>query len=803
MVNEATLEARVNAEIQKHFPSIANLKITHQKYLTLRLGHRSDIKIGGLVQAKATGRLDVLLSYEEKPLAILELKDPGISLTEDDRDQGLSYAKLLNPQAPLVIVSNGSEVKFYQTFDGKNWNPMTRDEEAVRALFSHALSSAADQRREAIQLLMGKQPYVWKALFQKYTELTLNQLEGAVDDYTHPLTKDFVIERSIVSEVTDSLINGDSLLVLIGPPLSGKTNVLAQVCRANHSDKLIPIYIDTRDTSYGIFRHIANQFTRELYVQVEQAEIRQWILHGMQSLIGRFVIIIDGWTTDVIGTLKEDIDELVNLLQAEQPLSVLLAMDDTAFTEVKSIPGRPTCSAIGRNAKVIELNPISDNEFESVCSIFYDQFSTCFHHGAQLNLDLRIPRFLRLIASSANQTEGQDYIDKDDRQIKVIPSVTSFLIFESWNQYISHPELEGFFQDLAKAYISDKGNRLGDPKLTLMSHGKGHVVLATAEKVLGHEKITTLLSQGHIGIVRGPNGKILVLPKIPEFLAAGASYVISNDCLTLYEKKGFNDAYNNLIENSESFPYGDLVAAKAILEIYKINYRLANDIVFRLLKDEPEQSHLSEGSRALMFFEDVGEVNVFFGKGTNELIIGNTHPWNILSQISSYAIRAVEDSVDPQLMILATVGSYPEILIRPYPAPIKQTPGFHVHDISEHGSVLCHKSGIIEPITFAMQCGFYQVPKDMLRLCLFAEESNLFFLAHRLNMAALSVETCVDKDVTDASEKAQKILRPIVRDLIETVHVNVQQSDKKVGKIGRNEPCPCGSGKKFKKCCGR
>ena len=24
-----------------------------------------------------------------------------------------------------------------------------------------------------------------------------------------------------------------------------------------------------------------------------------------------------------------------------------------------------------------------------------------------------------------------------------------------------------------------------------------------------------------------------------------------------------------------------------------------------------------------------------------------------------------------------------------------------------------------------------------------------------------------------------------------------------VAKVGRNEPCPCGSGKKFKKCCGR
>ena len=29
------------------------------------------------------------------------------------------------------------------------------------------------------------------------------------------------------------------------------------------------------------------------------------------------------------------------------------------------------------------------------------------------------------------------------------------------------------------------------------------------------------------------------------------------------------------------------------------------------------------------------------------------------------------------------------------------------------------------------------------------------------------------------------------------------RSDRPSPKIGRNEPCPCGSGKKFKKCCGK
>ena len=32
---------------------------------------------------------------------------------------------------------------------------------------------------------------------------------------------------------------------------------------------------------------------------------------------------------------------------------------------------------------------------------------------------------------------------------------------------------------------------------------------------------------------------------------------------------------------------------------------------------------------------------------------------------------------------------------------------------------------------------------------------------------------------------------------------NPETKEVRVLKVGRNEPCPCGSGKKYKKCCGR
>jgi preprotein translocase subunit SecA len=34
-------------------------------------------------------------------------------------------------------------------------------------------------------------------------------------------------------------------------------------------------------------------------------------------------------------------------------------------------------------------------------------------------------------------------------------------------------------------------------------------------------------------------------------------------------------------------------------------------------------------------------------------------------------------------------------------------------------------------------------------------------------------------------------------------HIKQKAKDEEGHKIGRNDPCPCGSGKKFKKCCGK
>lgn len=66
------------------------------------------------------------------------------------------------------------------------------------------------------------------------------------------------------------------------------------------------------------------------------------------------------------------------------------------------------------------------------------------------------------------------------------------------------------------------------------------------------------------------------------------------------------------------------------------------------------------------------------------------------------------------------------------------------------------------------------------------------------------IEMAEQKKREEESEQMRQLRKQIERDIRETPtnQKNKNQAVKQL-KIGRNEPCPCGSGKKYKKCCGK
>ncbi|NFL85841.1 hypothetical protein FDB24_02085 [Clostridium botulinum] len=185
----------------------------------------------------------MLIKYKTNNFGVLELKRPGKVITDDDCDQGISYARLITPMPPLVIVSNGKETFFYKTIDKSQLQIKTIDEDAIEELFRHAFLCAESSMDAAIKFLLGKEKSLWKEIVNNYTNDAIDRLKGTITDFTMPLTDEFNLKRGIVQQIF-KLLKKEKLIVLEGNPLSGKTNVLYQLYKNKNKNHIIPFYID-------------------------------------------------------------------------------------------------------------------------------------------------------------------------------------------------------------------------------------------------------------------------------------------------------------------------------------------------------------------------------------------------------------------------------------------------------------------------------------------------------------------------------------------------------------------------------
>src|SRR5262245_53251852 len=125
---EADLEAAIRHTIARVFPELASDEIRHQTKFSFTFG-RATIDVDSANAYAKQARADIILYRGTAPLAVLELKREGSPLTTEDDEQGLSYARVINPMAPLVIVTNGEEVHILDSYTGK-----TLDEVSISAV---------------------------------------------------------------------------------------------------------------------------------------------------------------------------------------------------------------------------------------------------------------------------------------------------------------------------------------------------------------------------------------------------------------------------------------------------------------------------------------------------------------------------------------------------------------------------------------------------------------------------------------------------------------------------------------------
>src|SRR6266705_3153204 len=94
---EADLEAEIDAALGLAFPWLPHGSIRHQTTFSFSFGAKR-ITVDGAKGDVAHARADILLYWNEKPLAVLELKRRGLTLDAEDDAQGLAYAGVHYPR---------------------------------------------------------------------------------------------------------------------------------------------------------------------------------------------------------------------------------------------------------------------------------------------------------------------------------------------------------------------------------------------------------------------------------------------------------------------------------------------------------------------------------------------------------------------------------------------------------------------------------------------------------------------------------------------------------------------------------
>lgn len=709
---ETDFESELQQALGCAFPWLPSGSIGHQTKFTFTFGH-SPITVDGRAAYSATARADVLLSYGQEPLAVLELKRPGNPIDEQDVEQGLSYARMLHPRPPLVAVTNGTEVVLRETHTGAEWNPSERAETELAKLLKSAFKVAEGDLKRAVSTLMGSNSEVWMQAIRHTSSLAIEEQSGAWPDQRLPFVPEFLIPRKVTAVMVNLIEKGERLILLEGPPLSGKSNVLRELTVRSEEDHNTAVLFVEADSGANIFRGIADALSNALSWPITREEARNWVLQLSKTTGPRLVIAVDG-----LGIQRDDIRRDVEDLSSQvfgDSITVVLALDDSVAERLVNNSTGRKLSAIGRRAIRIGLTRLDDDEFRLAAEILWSQRMGIMK-GGEKSPELRITWILRAVASHI--VSEKRYADTN-LAAALLPLLSLDLIQHTRDQF-SNDELRILIHAVAEAVLHDAQDKTRPMALVLVSMATYVVRRKTLLKHLTHGDMEHLVQQGYLRPVMHESGEATLVVRSPELLASEAADIVG---VQLAKDIGSDPtaAAKSLADLAAAIPLGDIVAAQAVLDAAHRNGGLPLNLIMELIRLKPKRHVMAARTKAAMYFPGIGIMNVTFERDGSIVVetrgkrftleeAGNdmpvtysdVHSWLILSHLAGHAF-ALEGAgkpgprVDP--MILTEVGTCPFVLRAVSPDP--EMIGITSHQTDE-GEVVCEKAGMVEPITVSI-----------------------------------------------------------------------------------------------------
>lgn len=782
MISEATLESRIHAVFKDIFPWMDSNEISHQDYFTIRLGHGN----ATIKNKSKLGRSDILIRYNDLPIILFELKAPDEEITDDDKKQGLSYARLTDPITPITIVSNSNKTILLNTYSGDELSFESLDNYSKLATqISKSLTIASANIEDAIDTLTGGSIATISSLFAKISVSRFENLSGECSDMHFPICKDFSIKRTLPEEIFAHIKSNQdqNLIILSGPAQIGKTNAVVQLSKLLINNDDAVLFIEP-NSSAGVFSCIESAVYSEYKISLPGHSVLNWVRQFV--LKGSLYIIIDRATPDIFEKFREDILTLMDVFKSTRSAIVMVTDLITSEMEFKSV-GRKNYSTITNRVKIFKLKELSPEEF-------IDAQAYLSNHGVYIDSnhigtpEFRNPRLLRNILKTLPSFSPND-------QYALGPGVIADIMDISISGNMIDDELVEKLQNFGKAFI-DQVRDSNNPKLNLYSMEIGCVNTSILRKYLSDLDIKLLEEQGLIEVRKIDIDYNLAYPRDPiTFITATAPILIKsfqNDNL-------FTVQYKEFINNCSYFPSSDLLTVYALKLLLEEDISTFSNVISHLVEDCPKiHSLVGKKFQALIKIEEhVVNCNFDFTNVDDpslDMEIGimqsDYSQWRVLSLLLSSEWFSSIIELKDYIRLVYKIGSYEKTLYRTF--IVKDSGASHASHTFGKFEIGCSNHGAIEPISMALEQVFLKYPKIFESISNHAISINNFPLICRLLLVLPSLQIlqpnsqlfALKTRIKDAHDRCLKILTGRV-------------------KQERNERCICQSGIKFKKCCGK
>lgn len=750
--SEAGFEAEIRGHIERIFHWLPSDQITHQDSFSFKFGHKN-VTVDGKPVNHKRAYADILLQYQDQPLAILELKRADKNLIDADGEQGLSYARMLHPSPPLVVVSNGKETRFLDRSTGNLWKPENKSESSLKALITSAAKVAQSNRKQAISTLMGTNSKVWVQAVRQVTTETLSQFTGKLQDPLYPFAENFLIPRAVTRDVIQAL-RSEKLISVVGDPLSGKSNVLRELAELSvNGDDFAVLYLNV-DHDVSLYQQLADILTETLTWPVSPDEAHQWLIHLSKAKDTSLVLALDHIGPDS-SQVRQDIERLTST-RTGKGLHVVVALDCTVAEQLSFGGNNRYRSTFDSRAKRFDVEPLDDREFAHMVE-YLKGHRMYFIKGSERSLELRTPWLIRAIA--ADTVVSPNY--EDITTAALLPPMLGLeALHLARLRFEGNDPSNGYYFELAKALLSDLQESVSSDTSIFERLYSFIVRRDTARKHLDYEELRELIDIGLVRLTRSASKENSYTIRLPELMAIEVSNVIGEQLRKPNVK--LEEQVKALVKMATELPLGDVIVAEALFQAAISCNGLVAALIEHLISIPPRKVSMSPRTKFAMELPS-GEIIQLTVLNDDRMEVVNSAglpctfempeaerpqtivdhaPYLILSHLVGHMMGVFdEDGKIVQRMdyqLLAQIGDTPFPLRRPSGNWSKDST--LSYDVSDIESILSPEEGIIEPITWSLVNFFSRHDNQaQTQLVTFAIDSNSASLLGRVHTALTMV----------------------------------------------------------------